>query len=50
MLGFPWYAIVGGVAVIGGVIAVLHRKHEGGKSYGEAGADAVKLGRLYTAD
>jgi hypothetical protein len=30
-----------------GVVAVLRRKNEGATHFGEPGAQAVKLGRLY---
>jgi hypothetical protein len=37
------------VAVVGfvGVFTVLKRKNAGSANFGEAGAQAVKLGRLY---
>jgi crotonobetainyl-CoA:carnitine CoA-transferase CaiB-like acyl-CoA transferase len=44
----PWYAIaVGGALLVVGVVALLRRRHEGEGQYGQAGAQAVKLGRLY---
>jgi hypothetical protein len=45
MLGIPWYAVVAGCALVAGVVVL--RKHEGHADYGQAGAKAVKLVRLY---
>jgi hypothetical protein len=46
MLGIPWYAVVAGCALVAGVVTLVLRKHEG-QADGQAGAKAVKLGRLY---
>ena len=47
VLGFPWDAVVVvGVVVAGVVMIVARRKREGEANYGQAGAGAVKLGRL----
>jgi hypothetical protein len=47
MLGMPWYAVVAGCALVAGVVTVVLRKHDRTADYGQAGVDAVKLGRLY---
>ena len=47
LLGIPWYALVGIGAAAIAVFVVARRKAEGNASYGQAGAQAVKLGRLY---
>ena len=47
VLGIPWYALAGIGAAVIGVFAFARRKAEGNASYGQAGAQAVKLGRLY---
>jgi hypothetical protein len=47
LMGIPWYALaIGGVLLIG-VFTVLRRRNGGATNFGEAGAQAVKLGRLY---
>jgi hypothetical protein len=47
LMGIPWYALaVGGVLLVG-VFALLRRRYDGPTSFGEPGAQAVKLGRLY---
>jgi hypothetical protein len=43
----PWYALVAGVVMLVGVFVMLRRKNEGAANFGEPGAQAVKLGRLY---
>jgi hypothetical protein len=40
-------AIAAGVALVAGVFILLRRRNEGGSNDGQAGAGAVKLGRLY---
>ena len=47
LMGIPWYVLaVGGVLLLG-LFAIARRKAEDNASYGQAGAQAVKLGRLY---
>jgi len=46
LMGIPWYAFAVVAAMVVGVFTLLRRKNEGA-SFGEAGAQAVKLGRLY---
>ena len=46
LMGIPWYAFVVVAALFAGVFTLLRRKSENA-NFGEAGTQAVKLGRLY---
>jgi hypothetical protein len=47
LMGIPWYALAAGVVMLVGAFAMIRRKNEGATNFGEPGAQAVKLGRLY---
>jgi hypothetical protein len=47
LMGIPWYALAVGVVLLAGVFTLLRRRNEGATTFGEPGAQAVKLGRLY---
>lgn len=47
LMGIPWYTLAIGGVLLAGVFTVLRRRNEGATTYGEPGAEAVKLGRLY---
>ena len=46
LMGIPWYAVVGVAVLFASVFTVVRRKNAAG-SFGEPGAEAAKLGRLY---
>jgi hypothetical protein len=47
LMGIPWYAVAIGAVLLVGVFTLLRRKSDGAANFGEPGAQAVKLGRLY---
>ena len=47
LMGIPWYAFAVLAALFAGAFTLLRRKGEGSANFGEPGAEAVKLGRLY---
>ena len=42
-----WFVLAAAGVLLAGVFTVLRRKRESTSNFGEPGAQAVKLGRLY---
>jgi hypothetical protein len=47
LMGISWYAVGVGWVLLVSMFTVLRRRNDGAANFGEPGARAVKLGRLY---
>jgi hypothetical protein len=47
LMGMSWYAVAVGWVLLVSMFTLLRRRNEGATDFGEPGAQAVKLGRLY---
>ena len=47
LMGITWYALAFGWVLLVGMFTMVRRRNDGAANFGEPGAQAVKLGRLY---
>jgi len=47
LMGISWYAVAVGWVLLVGSFTMFKRRNDGAANFGEPGAQAVKLGRLY---